>query len=427
MVTSYADSALDVTGAEDATSEVFAAIHREEGRQLHNVELIASENYVSADVLRAVGTVLTNKYAEGYPGKRYYGGCEFVDEVEVLAIDRAKALFGVDHANVQPHSGASANQAAYMALIAPGDRILGMSLEQGGHLTHGTGVNFSGRLFDAHFYGVDAATGLIDYDALAATARVVRPRAIIAGASAYSRHIDFARFRAVADEVGAYLFADIAHVAGLVAAGLHPTSVGHAHITMTTTHKTLRGPRGGMILCGEEFAKQIDKSVFPGQQGGPLMHVIAGKAIAFGEALAPDFKAYGQRVIANAQAMANELMRLGLPVISGGTDNHLMLVDVNSIGLSGRKSERVLDTVGISANRNTIPGETRPPTQASGIRLGTPAITTRGFGEDDCRTVARLVTETLSSPDDEANLSRIRDDVRHLTDRFPVPGVAAAD
>lgn len=426
MVATYATPSLDLSGAASATAEVFAAIEREEGRQFHNIELIASENYVSADVLRAVGTVLTNKYAEGYPGKRYYGGCEFVDEVEVLAIERAKALFGVGHANVQPHSGASANQAAYMALIEPGDRILGLSLEQGGHLTHGKDVNFSGRLFEAHFYGVDEATGVIDYDAFAETARRVRPRAIIAGASAYSRHIDFARFRAVADEVGAYLFADIAHVAGLVAAGLHPTSVGHAHITMTTTHKTLRGPRGGLILCGEEYAKQIDKSVFPGQQGGPLMHVIAGKAVAFGEALAPGFHGYARQVIANAQAMAAELMRLGLPIISGGTDNHLMLVDVNAIGLSGRKSERVLDSVGISANRNTIPGETRPPTQASGVRLGTPAITTRGFAEDDCRTVARLVAETLSSPDDEASLGRIRDEVRHLTDRFPVPGVSAS-
>ncbi len=426
MVATQSAPTIDVTDAVQASSDVFAAIRREEERQLHNVELIASENYVSADVLRAVGTVLTNKYAEGYPGKRYYGGCEFVDEVEILAIDRAKLLFGADHANVQPHSGASANQAAYMALIQPGDRILGLSLEQGGHLTHGKDVNFSGRLFDAHFYGVDQTSGLIDYDALAATARSVRPRAIIAGASAYSRHIDFARFRSVADEVGAFLFADIAHPAGLIAAGLHPSPIGHAHITMTTTHKTLRGPRGGLILCGEEFAKSIDKSVFPGQQGGPSMHVIAGKAVAFGEALAPGFTAYAQRIVANARAMAAELMERGLPIVSGGTDNHLMLVNVNSIGLSGRKAERVLDLVGISANRNTIPGETRPPTQGSGIRLGTPAVTTRGFGEDDCRTVARLIVETLASPEDGATLARIGDEVRHLTDRFPVPGIAAS-
>jgi glycine hydroxymethyltransferase len=426
MVASPTAPTIEMTDVDAMTGEVFAAIGREQGRQRHNIELIASENYVSEEVLKAVGSVLTNKYAEGYPGKRYYGGCEFVDEVETLAIDRAKSLFGVAHANVQPHSGASANQAAYLALIKPGDKILGLSLEQGGHLTHGKNVNFSGQLFEPHFYGVDEGTGLIDYDAFAATARNVRPQAIIAGASAYSRQIDFARFREVADEVGAYLFADIAHIAGLVAVGLHPTSIGYAHITMTTTHKTLRGPRGGLILSAEEFSKQIDKSVFPGQQGGPLMHVIAGKAVAFGEALAPSFKDYGRQILANAKAMADELIARGLPIISGGTDNHLMLVNVNAIGLSGRKAERVLDDVGISANRNTIPGETRPPTQASGIRLGTPAITTRGFKEDDCRTVARLVVETLSAPEDEANLNRIRDEVRHLTDRFPVPGVPAS-
>jgi len=426
MVASPTAPTIETIDVDAMTADVFAAIGREQDRQRHNIELIASENYVSENVLRAVGTVLTNKYAEGYPGKRYYGGCEFVDQVEVLAIERAKALFGVDHTNVQPHSGASANQAAYLALIKPGDKILGLSLEQGGHLTHGKDVNFSGQLFEPHFYGVDEETGLIDYDAFADTARKVRPQAIIAGASAYSRQIDFARFRAVADEVGAYLFADIAHIAGLVAVGLHPTSIGYAHITMTTTHKTLRGPRGGLILSGEEIGKQIDKSIFPGQQGGPLMHVIAGKAVAFGEALAPEFKDYGLQILANAQAMADELIVRGLPLISGGTDNHLMLVNVNAIGLSGRKAERVLDEVGISANRNTIPGETRPPTQASGIRLGTPAITTRGFREDDCRTVARLVVETLSAPDDDANLNRIRDEVRHLTSQFPVPGISAS-
>ena len=343
MVASPTAPTIETINVGAMTDEVFAAVGREQDRQRHNIELIASENYVSEHVLRAVGSVLTNKYAEGYPGKRYYGGCEFVDEVETLAIDRAKALFGVAHANVQPHSGASANQAAYLALIKPGDKILGLSLEQGGHLTHGKDVNFSGQLFEPHFYGVDEETGLIDYDAFAETARKVRPQAIIAGASAYSRIIDFARFRAVADEVGAYLFADIAHIAGLVAVGLHPTSIGHAHITMTTTHKTLRGPRGGLILSGEEFGKQIDKSVFPGQQGGPLMHVIAGKAIAFGEALAPEFKDYGHQILANAQAMAGELTARGLPIISGGTDNHLMLVNVNAIGLSGRKAERILD------------------------------------------------------------------------------------
>jgi glycine hydroxymethyltransferase len=414
------------SGFGETDDEVFAAIGREERRQTDGIELIASENYTSAAVLKAVGTVLTNKYAEGYPGKRYYGGCEFVDEVEVIAIERAKHLFGAGHANVQPHSGAQANQAAYFALLEPGDRILGLSLAEGGHLTHGKDVNFSGRLFEPHFYGVDLATGLLDYDAILAKAKEVRPRAIICGASAYSRTIDFARFRQIADEVGAYLFADVAHIAGLIVADLHPTSIGHAHVTTTTTHKTLRAPRGGLILAGEELGPAIDKSVFPGQQGGPLMHVIAGKAIALGEALQPEFRAYGRAVIENAAVLASALQERGLPIITGGTDNHLMLVDVGSIGISGRKSERVLDRVGISANRNTIPGDTRPPTQASGLRLGTPAVTTRGFGPDELRTVARLIADTLAAPEDEANLARVADEVRHLTSRFPVPGIAGA-
>jgi glycine hydroxymethyltransferase len=351
--------------------EVAAAIEGEIGRQRDGIELIASENFVSSAVLRAVGSVLTNKYAEGYPGRRYYGGCEFVDQVENLAIERAKALFGAEHVNVQPHSGANANLAAYLSLLNPGDKILGLSLQEGGHLTHGLGVNFSGRLFEAHFYGVDAATGLLDYDAILAKAKEVQPRAIIAGASAYSRLIDFARFRVVADEVGAYLFADIAHPAGLIASGLHPSPITHAHVTMTTTHKTLRGPRGGMILTSEEFAKTVDKTVFPGLQGGPLEHVIAGKAVAFGEALQPAFRAYSQAIIDNAQALAATLIAQGLPIISGGTDTHLMLVDVGAIGLSGKQAEKALEAVGITVNKNTIPGDTRPPTQGSGIRLGT--------------------------------------------------------
>jgi glycine hydroxymethyltransferase len=400
------------------------AIAAERRRQRDGIELIASENFVSEAVLRAVGSVLTNKYAEGYPGKRYYGGCEFVDRVEILAIDRAKQLFGAEHANVQPHSGANANLTAYLALLEPGDRILGLSLQEGGHLTHGLAVNFSGRLFEPHFYGVDAQTGLLDYDQIAAKARAVRPRAIIAGASAYSRRIDFARFRAVADDVGAFLFADVAHPAGLVAAGLHPSPIGHAHVTTTTTHKTLRGPRGGLILSGQEHAKAIDKSLFPGLQGGPLMHVIAGKAVAFGEALQPDFKAYAAAVIANAQAMAAALVERGLPVVSGGTDNHLMLVDVGALGLSGKRAELLLDGVGITCNKNTIPGDTRPPTQASGIRLGTPAITTRGFGLEETRQVAHLIAAVLHEPDDAALLARTADEVRHLTGRFPVPGIA---
>ncbi len=406
-----------------ADPDVAAAIADERRRQLHGIELIASENYTSAAVLEAVGSVLTNKYAEGLPGKRYYGGCEYVDVVERIAIDRGKELFGADHVNVQPHSGANANLAAYFSVMNPGDKILGLSLTEGGHLTHGKDVNFSGRFFEAHFYGVDHETGLIDYDNVLKIAKEVRPKGIISGASAYSRTIDFKRFREIADEVGAYLFADIAHIAGLVATGLHPTSIGQAHITMTTTHKTLRGPRGGMIMCAEEFGAGIDKTVFPGMQGGPLMHVIAGKAVALGEAQQPDFKAYGEHVIANAQAMAAALAERGFPIVSGGTDNHLFLVDVGAIGISGRKAERVLDKIGISANRNTIPGDTRPPTQASGLRIGTPAITTRGFGETECIAVADMIARVLHAPEDETTLKRVSRDVLDLTAGFPVPGI----
>jgi glycine hydroxymethyltransferase len=407
----------------DTDADVAGAIAREEGRQRDGVELIASENFVSGAVLEAVGSVLTNKYAEGYPGKRYYGGCEFVDEVERIAIERAKQLFGAGHANVQPHSGSNANLAVYLAFLEPGDRILGLSLAEGGHLTHGHAVNYSGRLFEPHFFGVDVTTGLIDYDEVARRAREVRPRAIIAGASAYSRQLDYARFRAIADDVGAYLFADIAHPAGLVASGLHPSPIPHAHVTMTTTHKTLRGPRGGMILCAEEHAKAIDKSVFPGLQGGPLMHVIAGKAVALGEALSPAFRDYSARVIENARAMAEELAGRGLPIISGGTDTHLMLVDVGARGLSGSKAEKLLDHVGITCNKNTIPGDTRSPAQASGIRLGTPAVTTRGFGPEECRVVAGYIAEILEAPDDEIVQARIADEVRGMMERFPLPGV----
>jgi glycine hydroxymethyltransferase len=415
---------LDLSTPLQADPEVAATVRREEGRQRDGVELIASENFVSPAVLEAVGSVLTNKYAEGYPGKRYYGGCEFVDEVERLAIDRAKRLFGADHANVQPHSGSNANMAAYLAFLEPGDRILGLSLAEGGHLTHGHAVNFSGRLFEPHFFGVDFETGLIDYDNVLARAKEVRPKGIIAGASAYSRQMDYARFRATADEVGALLFADIAHPAGLVATGLHPSPIPHAHVTMTTTHKTLRGPRGGMLLCGDERAKAIDKSVFPGLQGGPLMHVIAGKAVALGEALSPQFADYSARVIDNARAMASALSDRGLPIISGGTDTHLMLVDVGSQGLSGSKAEKLLDAVGITCNKNTIPGDTRSPAQASGIRLGTPAVTTRGFGQDDCRVVAGYIADVLEAPDDETRRQRIGGEVREMMTRFPLPGVS---
>jgi glycine hydroxymethyltransferase len=408
---------------ETADPDIAASIGREERRQREGIELIASENYVSAAVLQAVGSVLTNKYAEGLPGKRYYGGCEFVDEVEIIANQRAQQLFGVEHVNTQPHSGANANLAAYFSLLNPGDKILGLNLSEGGHLTHGKDVNFSGRFFEAHFYGVNPETGLIEYDKVLEKAKEVRPQAIISGASAYSRSIDFAKFREIADEVGAYLFADIAHIAGLVATGLHPTSIGHAHITTTTTHKTLRGPRGGMIMTSPEFGAGVDKTVFPGMQGGPLMHVIAGKAVAFGEALKPDFKDYGRKVIANAKVMSDTFATLGFRVISGGTDNHLMLVDVGSVGISGRKAERILDTVGISTNRNTIPGETRSAMQTSGLRIGTPAITTRGFGEAESAKVVEFIARVLRAPEDETVLAEVRSAVKDLCVGFPVPGI----
>jgi glycine hydroxymethyltransferase len=405
--------------------EVAKAIRQEEQRQLDGIELIASENYVSEAVLAAAGTVLTNKYAEGLPAKRYYGGCEYVDIVENIAIDRVKELFGAGYANVQPHSGASANLAAFFSLLNPGDKILGMNLSEGGHLTHGKDVNFSGRFFEAHFYGVDHATGMIDYDEVLRIAKEVRPKAIISGASAYSRTIDFARFREIADEVGAYLFADVAHIAGLIAAGEHPTSIGQAHITTSTSHKTLRGPRSGFILSNdEEIAKGIDKTVFPGMQGGPLMHIIAAKAVAFGEALKPDFKDYAHQIKKNASAMAQAFVDRGVNVITGGTDNHLFLLDVGSKGISGRKAERILDTVGISTNRNTIPGETRSAFQTSGLRIGTPAVTTRGFREDDVVAVADMITRVLEAPEDESVLQAVRKDVLELTSGFPVPGLS---
>jgi glycine hydroxymethyltransferase len=404
-------------------SEVAAAIRREEVRQRDGIELIASENFVSRDVMAAVGSVLTNKYAEGYPGRRYYGGCEFIDEVETLAIERAKLLFGAEHVNVQPHSGANANLGAYLAIAEPGSKILGLSLSEGGHLTHGHPVNFSGHLFEAHFYTLDHTTARIDYDNAEKVAKEIRPAIIIAGASAYSRHIDYARFRQIADEVGAFLVADIAHPAGLVAAGLHPSPIGHAHITTTTTHKTLRGPRGGMIMSTAELGKDIDKSVFPGMQGGPLEHVIAGKAVAFGEALLPSFKLYAAAVIENAQAMADELISLGMSIVSGGTDTHLMLVDISALDMSGKKAERILDSVGITANKNAIPNDPRPPMQTSGIRLGSPAVTTRGYGVSEMRQVARMIVETLGHPEDEAVQNRVRDEVAELSHRFPHPGV----
>lgn len=406
----------------DCDPEIAEAIACEKRRQLSTIELIASENFTSPAVMAAVGSILTNKYAEGYPSKRYYGGCECVDRAEELAIARAKQLFGAQHVNAQPHSGAQANMAAMLAVLQPGDRIMGLSLRQGGHLTHGMEVNFSGRLFEPHFYTLHPETEMLDYDLIRQQAREVRPKLIIAGYSAYSRTIDFVRFREIADEVGAILMADIAHIAGIVAVGLHPSPVGAAQIVTTTTHKTLRGPRGGMILCDEEYAAAIDKALFPGTQGGPLMHVIAGKAVAFGEALKPGFRVYIERVLENAKVLAETLQAEGFRIVSGGTDNHLMLVDLTPLGISGRKAERALDAVGITVNRNAIPNDPRPPAQASGIRLGTPAMTTRGFGPDEMRLTGRLIAEVLRNPDDERVRERVRGQVRELVARFPLPG-----
>jgi len=407
-----------------ADPDISAAIADELGRQKKQIELIASENIVSKAVLQAQGSVLTNKYAEGYPGRRYYGGCEFVDEVEKLAIERAKRLFDCKFANVQPHSGANANQAVFFALLQPGDKFLGMDLACGGHLTHGSPVNISGKWFNPVAYGVREDNHLIDMDEVATIARREKPKLILAGASAYSRQIDFKRFREIADEVGALLMVDMAHYAGLVAGGAYQSPLPYAHVVTTTTHKTLRGPRGGMILCSEEQASAVNRAVFPGMQGGPLMHVIAGKAVAFGEALAPDFAGYAARILDNAQAMAARLQERGIPIITGGTDTHLMLIDVGAKGMSGRKAERLLDEVGITCNKNTIPGDTRSPAQTSGIRLGTPAVTTRGFGPDDCRIVADYIADILDEPDSADLHDRIAAQVLEMMAAFPLPGVA---
>jgi glycine hydroxymethyltransferase len=403
----------------EADPAVAAIVDRELRRQQDGLELIASENFASRAVIDAMGTPLTNKYAEGYPGRRYYGGCEVVDEVERLAIERAKRIFGAGHANVQPHSGAQANLAAYMALIAPGDLLMGMSLPHGGHLTHGASVNHSGMIFRATQYGVDPATGLIDYDAVRAQARRERPKLIIAGGSAYARIIDFAAFRGIADEVGAFFLVDMSHFSGLVAGGAYPSPVPHAHVTTTTTHKTLRGPRGGMILCGEEFAKQVDKSVFPGHQGGPLMHVIAAKAVAFGEVLDPEFRVYARQVVENAKALALALQARGFAIVSGGTDSHLMLVDLRPKGLTGKVAERLLDRAGITVNKNTIPDDPQSPFVTSGIRLGTPALTTRGMGVSEMKRIATLIDRVLVGQDD-ATVEAIRLEVEALARSFPL-------
>ena len=399
--------------------EIYAAIQQEEGRQNDKLELIASENVVSRAVLEAQGSVLTNKYAEGYPGKRYYGGCEYVDIVEQLAIDRAKELFGVDHVNVQPHSGASANIAVFTAFLQPGDTILGMRLDQGGHLTHGSPVNFSGKFYNAQFYGVDPETGRIDYDECARVAREVKPKMITSGASAYPRIIDFPRLRAIADEVGAILLADIAHIAGLVAAGEHPSPVGHAQIVTTTTHKTLRGPRGGLIMCEDAYAKAIDSAVFPGTQGGPLMHVIAAKAVALKEALTPGFKVYQGQIRKNAAALAEGLTRRGFTLFSGGTDNHLMLVDLRPQKVTGRTAQVELDKVNLTTNKNAIPYDTEKPWITSGLRLGAPAVTTRGLREPDMDTITDCIARTLTNIGNAAVYDSVRRDVKTLCDRFP--------
>lgn len=402
--------------------DLWQAIEKEADRQQNNLELIASENIVSAGVRAAQGSILTNKYAEGYPGRRYYGGCEFVDVVENLAIDRAKELFGAAYANVQPHSGSQANTAAYLALIEPGDTVMGMDLSAGGHLTHGSPVNFSGKTYHFVSYGVDPATEVIDYNVVRILARKHQPKLIVAGASAYSRTIDFARFREIADEVGAKLMVDMAHIAGLVAAGLHPNPVPYADITTSTTHKTLRGPRGGLILTNDEdLAKKINSAVFPGIQGGPLEHVVAAKAVAFKEALDEDFKSYSEQVIRNAQAMAkvfNQAPQARL--VSGATDNHLLLIDVRGFELNGKEAEALLDQVNITVNKNSIPFETLSPFKTSGIRVGTPAITSRGFKEEDAVEVAKLIVKVLEHPEDTAVLEEAKAQVKELTDKYPL-------
>lgn len=406
---------------ESADPEIAAAIASERHRQFEHIELIASENFTSAAVMEAQGSCLTNKYAEGYPGKRWYGGCEFVDQVESLAIARAKKLFAADHANVQPHSGSQANMAVYFSVLQPGDRILTMDLAHGGHLTHGHKANFSGKLYEVHHYGVSPETGRIDYEALARQAAEVKPRMITAGASAYPRVIDFAKMREIADSVGAYLFVDMAHIAGLVAGGVHPSPVPHAHFVTTTTHKSLRGPRAGLVLCKEEFAKKIDSQTFPGVQGGPLMHVIAAKAVCFHEALQPGFQAYAAQIVSNAKALAARLSMLGYTLVSGGTENHVMLVDLRPRGINGVDAQTTLDRAAITVNKNAIPFDTEPISKTGGIRIGTPAMTTRGLLEEDMMQVADFIHEALEARNDEAALAALRSRVTAFTARFPLP------
>ncbi|WP_017653894.1 serine hydroxymethyltransferase [Fortiea contorta] len=400
---------------------IAALINNELQRQRDHLELIASENFTSSAVLAAQGSVLTNKYAEGLPGKRYYGGCEFVDQVEQLAIDRAKQLFGAAHANVQPHSGAQANFAVFLTLLEPGDKIMGMDLSHGGHLTHGSPVNVSGKWFQVRHYGVSQETEQLDYDQIRELALRERPKLLICGYSAYPRVIDFAKFRSIADEIGAYLLADIAHIAGLVATGLHPNPIPHCHVVTTTTHKTLRGPRGGLILTGDgELGKKLDKSVFPGTQGGPLEHVIAGKAVAFGEALKPEFQTYSAQVIDNARALATQLQNRGLKLVSNGTDNHLMLVDLRSIGLTGKQADQLMSGVNITANKNTVPFDPQSPFITSGLRLGSPAMTTRGLGVEEFTEIGNIISDRLLSPDSQEVTADCRRRVAALCSRFPL-------
>ncbi|MCH8064160.1 MAG: serine hydroxymethyltransferase [Chloroflexi bacterium] len=407
----------------DQDPEIGRAIQHEIQRQRDNINLIASENYASKAVLEAQGSVLTNKYAEGYPGRRYYGGCEFVDVAETIAIQRGKQLFEAEHVNVQPHSGAQANMAAYFATITPGDTVMGMSLDQGGHLTHGASVNFSAKLYNFVPYGVDRELELIDYDEVERLAKEHRPKLIVTGATAYTRIIDFPRFRQIADEVGAELMVDMAHIAGLVAAGEHPSPVPSAQIVTTTTHKTLRGPRGGMIICDEDHRRNIDRAVFPNMQGGPLEHVIAAKAVAFAEAMTPEFAAYQKGIVANARAMADELQAGGMRLVSGGTENHTVLVDMTPMDLTGRQAEEALGEVGIVVNRNAIPYDEKPPRVASGMRLGTPAITSRGMGEPEARQVGRLIIRSLTNLGDASVQSQVKSEVLELSSRHPVPGI----
>lgn len=416
-----------MTNYRDFDPEIWSAIDREADRQEHNIELIASENIASAGVRAAQGSVLTNKYAEGYPNKRYYGGTEYIDQVEQLAIDRVKELFGAEYANVQPHSGSQSNAAVYAALLEPGDHVLGLDLNAGGHLTHGSAVNFSGKTYQFHAYGLNDDER-IDYDQVAALAAEYQPKLIVTGASAYSRFIDFDRFREIADSVGAYLMVDMAHIAGLVAAGVHPSPVGIADVVTSTTHKTLRGPRGGLILAKKELGKAINSAIFPGTQGGPLEHVIAGKATAFYEAMQPSFKVYGQQVVANAKAMADVFAQSDLVrVVSGGTDNHLFNLDLTKTGISGKKAQNILDSVHITTNKEAIPNEPRSPFVTSGIRIGTPAITTRGFKEADAKEVAELILQVLANPEDEATLASVEQSVLDLTSRFPLSGIEHAN